>query len=153
MVKIRLTRTGKKGAPHYRIIAIQAKTKRDGKALEYLGYYNPRTNPSTITLEKERIQYWLDQGAQPTDTVRRLLINNNVIEAPKEQKVFKKKPGRKRAERLEAEAEKQAAAEEEKKTKAEEKKEEVKEEPKVEEKAEETKAEETVEEKAEEAKE
>lgn len=104
MVKIRLTRTGKKHAPQYRIIAISARTKRDGKALEILGHYNPQTNPSTISIKKERVQYWLDNGAQPTNTVSNMLVKEGILEKPKDKKEFKKKPGRKKAERAEAKA-------------------------------------------------
>lgn len=99
MVKIRLTRTGKKHAPHYRIIAIQARTKRDGEALEYLGYYNPRTTPSTIEIKKDRVQHWLDNGAQPTDTVKRILEKEGVLKKDKKQKKYAGKPGEKSIER------------------------------------------------------
>ncbi|MFQ5493269.1 MAG: 30S ribosomal protein S16 [Candidatus Dojkabacteria bacterium] len=99
MVKIRLTRIGKIHAPVYRVVAIQARTKRDGRALEYLGQYNPRTQPKTIVLDKERIQYWLGNGAQPTETVLNLLIKEGIVAAPKEKKVYSKKPGKKKSER------------------------------------------------------
>jgi len=94
MVKLRLTRTGKIHQATYRLIAIQARTKRDGKALEYLGTYNPRTKPSTFTFNKERIEYWLKVGAQPTQTVRYLLAKNQVITIEKKQ--FQAKPGKKK---------------------------------------------------------
>lgn len=115
MVKLRLTRIGKRHQPHYRIIAIQARTKRDGKALEYLGYYNPRTNPTTTKVKKERIEYWLDNGAQPTRTVQNILVKEGILEGSKEKKVYTKAPGRKKQEREAAKAEKAAAAEEAKK--------------------------------------
>ena len=72
MLKIRLTRTGKKNQPSYRIVVKEARSKRDGKYTELLGYYNPLTDPATIKLDKDRYQSWLKKGAQPTDTVRRL---------------------------------------------------------------------------------
>jgi small subunit ribosomal protein S16 len=86
MVKLRLTRIGKKGQPHYRIIAIQARTKREGKALDFLGHYNPRTNPTTIKINKEKALDWLSKGAQPTETVKYLLIKEGVIKAEKSDK-------------------------------------------------------------------
>ncbi|MFW5702656.1 MAG: 30S ribosomal protein S16 [Candidatus Dojkabacteria bacterium] len=83
MVKLRLTRTGKKHEPHYRLIAISARTKRDGEAIEYLGYYNPRSNPSTVDFNIERVKYWLSVGAQPTETVKGLLVKEKVLKADK----------------------------------------------------------------------
>lgn len=73
MLKIKLTRTGKKGYPSYRIVLNQARSKRDGKYLENLGIYDPNTKPKTIKLNKKRVDYWLEKGAQPTNTVRRLI--------------------------------------------------------------------------------
>ena len=64
MVKIRLKRGGAKKRPHYRVIAIDERARRDGRALEYLGRYNPITNPAEIELENERIEHWVGQGAQ-----------------------------------------------------------------------------------------
>lgn len=97
MVKIRLTRTGKTHQPTYRLIATQNRTKRDGEALEYLGFYNPRTNPSTFTFDKERVEYWLKVGAQPTETVAYLLGKEGVIKVAK--KKYTKQPGRKATDR------------------------------------------------------
>ncbi|GAA1621008.1 hypothetical protein GCM10009744_04930 [Kribbella alba] len=68
-VKIRLKRIGKKRAPHYRIVVMDARTKRDGRAIEEIGKYNPKTEPSFIHVESERAQYWLGVGAQPTEAV------------------------------------------------------------------------------------
>ncbi|MFN3698648.1 MAG: 30S ribosomal protein S16 [Dictyoglomus sp.] len=73
MVKIRLTRIGAKNKPAYRIIAIDSREPRDGKHLEILGFYDPKTDPATVQLKEDRILYWLSQGAQPTDTVLSLL--------------------------------------------------------------------------------
>ena len=68
-VKIRLKRIGKKRAPFYRIVVMDARTKRDGRAIEEIGKYNPKTEPSFIHVESDRAQYWLGVGAQPTDAV------------------------------------------------------------------------------------
>jgi small subunit ribosomal protein S16 len=72
-VKIRLARAGAKKRPYYRIIASDARTPRDGRFLEKLGTYDPNSEPSTVTLNHSRVQYWLGVGAQPTETVARLL--------------------------------------------------------------------------------
>jgi len=72
-VKIRLQRHGKKGKPFYWIVAADARSKRDGKFLEKLGIYNPNTNPATIELDVEGSVKWLRNGAQPTETAKRLL--------------------------------------------------------------------------------
>ena len=78
MVKLRLKRFGKKREASYRIIAINNLARRDGRPLEELGFYNPRTDE--VRLDIPGIQRRLQQGAQPTDTVRRLLVKANVIE-------------------------------------------------------------------------
>ena len=72
-VKIRLQRHGKKGKPFYWIVAADARAKRDGKFLEKLGVYNPNTNPATIELDVDGSVKWLQNGAQPTETAKRLL--------------------------------------------------------------------------------
>lgn len=72
-VKIRLQRHGKKGKPFYWIVAADARSKRDGKFLEKLGTYNPNTNPATIDLDVDGAVKWLGNGAQPSDTAKRLL--------------------------------------------------------------------------------
>ncbi|TCC02913.1 30S ribosomal protein S16 [Kribbella soli] len=68
-VKIRLKRIGKKRTPHYRIVVMDARTKRDGRAIEEIGIYNPKTEPSFIRVSSERAQYWLGVGAQPSEAV------------------------------------------------------------------------------------
>jgi small subunit ribosomal protein S16 len=68
-----MTRMGSKRKPFYRIVALDSKTRRDGRPLEFLGYYNPMTEPPQVKLEDERIAYWLGQGATPSDTVKSLL--------------------------------------------------------------------------------
>ena len=78
MIKLRLKRYGKKRDPSYRIIAINSLARRDGRPLEELGFYNPRTDE--VRLDVPGIVKRLQQGAQPTDTVRRILVKNNVFE-------------------------------------------------------------------------
>ncbi len=73
MLAIRLMRTGAKKRPSYRIIVKEKQSKRDGAYLENLGTYNPTREPAEINLKTERVQYWISKGAQPTDTVRRLI--------------------------------------------------------------------------------
>lgn len=73
MVKIRLTRTGSHKKPCYRVIAADSRTRRDGAFLEILGNYNPRKEPTEINIDLEKAKKWLNNGAQPTDTVRKLL--------------------------------------------------------------------------------
>ena len=73
MVKIRMRREGKKQHPIYKLVATDSRSPRDGGYLEALGQYDPHTNPITLVLKEPRIEYWLKQGAQPTDTVRSLL--------------------------------------------------------------------------------
>ena len=77
-VKLRLTRVGSKKNPIYRVVAADSRSPRDGKFLEIVGRYNPQTDPSTIDLDEDKIKAWLDKGAQPTDTVRRLLKTQNI---------------------------------------------------------------------------
>ncbi len=75
MVRIRLTKTGKRNAPCWRIGAFEKRTRRDGKAIEYLGTYDPHaeTPQEKVNVDMERLQYWLDRGAQPSKTVQQLL--------------------------------------------------------------------------------
>ncbi len=72
-VKIRLTRMGSKKRPFYRIIAVNSETRRDGRALEFLGYYNPMQEPVELKIDHDKVKQWMDKGAQPSDTVRALL--------------------------------------------------------------------------------
>ena len=73
MVKIRLRRMGAKKAPYYRVVVADSHSPRDGRCIEEIGTYNPLTNPATITVDVEKAQTWIKNGAQPTDTVRGLL--------------------------------------------------------------------------------
>jgi small subunit ribosomal protein S16 len=72
-VKIKLKRLGKIREPYYRIVVADARTKRDGRAIEEIGRYHPKADPSVIEVDSERVQHWLSVGAQPTDPVRHLL--------------------------------------------------------------------------------
>ena len=72
-VKIKLKRLGKIRAPYYRIVVADARTKRDGRAIEEIGKYHPKADPSFIEVDSERAQHWLSVGAQPTDPVRKIL--------------------------------------------------------------------------------
>ena len=73
MVKIRLQRQGKKKAPFYHIVVADSRSKRDGKIIEQLGTFDPMTEPSTVVLDKEKVEKWIRNGAKPTDTVKRLI--------------------------------------------------------------------------------
>lgn len=77
--KIRLQRRGRKDYPFYQIIIADSRAPRDGKFIEKVGSYNPNTNPATVTLNFDRALYWLQVGAQPTDTVRNLLSEEGVL--------------------------------------------------------------------------
>ena len=79
MVKIRLIRMGAKKAPYYRVVVADARSPRDGRCIEEIGTYNPLTNPATITIDVEKAQTWIKNGAQPTDTVRGLLKKAGVL--------------------------------------------------------------------------
>jgi small subunit ribosomal protein S16 len=72
MLKVKLSRTGKRGQPHYRIVVAEAKSKRDGKVVANLGYYDPLTEDGAVSLDEKQYQYWLGVGARPTSTVRNL---------------------------------------------------------------------------------
>lgn len=78
-VKLRLTRLGNKKRPFYRIIAVDSQTRRDGRALDYVGYYNPMVDPEEININKEKVQKWMDRGAKPSETVRSLLRKAKAI--------------------------------------------------------------------------
>jgi len=78
-VKIRLRRVGRKKAPMYRIVVADSKSPRDGKFIEIVGQYQPRTGDQAINLDTDRVNYWLNVGAQPTDTVRSLLRKAGVL--------------------------------------------------------------------------
>lgn len=77
-MKLRLKRIGAKKKPFYRIVVADSRCPRDGRFIETVGTYNPRKNPSEVTLKEERIRFWLDLGSQPTDTVRTILKKNGI---------------------------------------------------------------------------
>ena len=78
-VKLRLRRMGKKRQPIYKVVAADARSPRDGKYIEAIGSYNPKTDPATVELNEERALYWLGCGAQPTDTVKNLLNKQGIL--------------------------------------------------------------------------
>ncbi|MEW6508033.1 MAG: 30S ribosomal protein S16 [Bacteroidota bacterium] len=78
-VKLRLRRMGKKKQPIYKVVAADTRSPRDGKFIEAIGLYNPKTNPATIDIKEDRALYWLGVGAQPTDTVKNILTNHGII--------------------------------------------------------------------------
>ncbi len=82
MVRIRLRRVGKKKRPSYRVIVADSRSPRDGRFIEAVGHYDPLTEPTTINLKADRIEYWLSVGAQPTDTVRKLIKRAGIGEQP-----------------------------------------------------------------------
>ena len=73
MVRIRLRRVGAKKQPSYRIVVTHSEAARDGRFIEKIGFFNPRTEPETVQIDAERASYWLTQGAQPSEAVARLL--------------------------------------------------------------------------------
>ena len=78
-VKLRLRRMGKKRQPIYKVVAADARSPRDGRFIEAIGLYNPKTNPATMEIKEERALYWLGVGAQPTNTVKNILSKKGVI--------------------------------------------------------------------------
>lgn len=78
-VKLRLRRMGKKKQPVYKVVAADSRSPRDGKFIEAIGLYNPKTNPATVEIKEDRALYWLGVGAQPTDTVKNILTNQGII--------------------------------------------------------------------------
>ena len=79
MLRIRLTRVGKKKQPVYRIVVMEKKRARDSRFVEIVGQYNPGQEPALINLKAERVQYWLSKGAQPSETVRSFLRKNKLL--------------------------------------------------------------------------
>lgn len=77
-VRIRLTRIGGKKDPVWRVVAADQRSPRDGRVLEILGHYNAQTEPSTIVVDGDRVKSWLERGAQPTNTVRKLLRTQGI---------------------------------------------------------------------------
>ncbi len=79
MVRIRLRRQGAKKQPTYRVVVADREAPRDGRFIEVIGFYNPRTDPETVELDVERAAYWLSVGAQPSEAVARLLAKTNAL--------------------------------------------------------------------------
>ncbi len=108
-VRIRLTRVGATKRPAYRVIAIDKRRSRDGRALEILGYYDPLTEPATVQLDTEKINAWIGNGAQPSDTVVKLMAQaeraaaGGEPEKPKRAARSGRKPSKKTAAKAEAE--------------------------------------------------
>ncbi|MHB1016359.1 MAG: 30S ribosomal protein S16 [Coriobacteriia bacterium] len=109
-VKIRLARAGAKKAPFYRVVAADSRAPRDGRFIEILGRYNPRTDPSTIEIDVEKIEAWIAKGATPSETVAKLIAiaKNPAVEAPVKSESLSKKAKAKVA--AEAKAAEDAAA-------------------------------------------
>ncbi len=80
MLKIRLRRTGARNQPSYRVVVADSRAARDGAFVDYLGHYNPRTEPPTLSIDQEKAQKWIRQGAQPTDSVKQLLRTLDAME-------------------------------------------------------------------------
>ena len=113
-MKIRLARGGSKKRPFYRIVAADSRMPRDGRFIEKLGTYNPllpKDSEERVKMNMERVQYWLGQGAQPTDRISRMLEAAGVLEKKERNNPNKAKPGKKAQERAEEKAAKAAEAE------------------------------------------
>ena len=80
-VRIRLTRVGATKQPSYRLVVADSRNARDGRSIETIGHYNPRTEPATVSIDEEKARKWLSQGAQPSDTVARLFRNAGILPA------------------------------------------------------------------------
>jgi len=80
VVRIRLRRTGAKKTPQYRIVVADARAPRDGRFLEIVGHYNPRTQPETVVVDEGRVFHWLGVGAQPSDSVKQLFTKRGTLE-------------------------------------------------------------------------
>jgi small subunit ribosomal protein S16 len=80
MVRIRFRRVGLKGQPSYRIVAADKESPRDGRFLEILGFYNPRTEPTTLTVKEERVFHWMKNGAKPTESVEQVFKSAGVLD-------------------------------------------------------------------------
>ena len=83
MLKIRLKRIGRRNQPHYRIVVMESDQPRDGKSVEEIGYYNPRQKPSVFDVDEDRVKFWLERGAQPTDTVAQYLVKLGLLDSLK----------------------------------------------------------------------
>ncbi len=91
MLRMRLTRTGAKKRPSYRVVVADSRAPRDGRHVEILGYYDPMTKPSTVKIDTDRAVQWLRNGAQPTERVRVLLRHSGVLKAWEERRLEDKR--------------------------------------------------------------
>lgn len=108
MVKIRLSRVGKKKQPSYRVVVADVKSPRDGGFIEIIGHYNPRTEPATIVFDEEKARQWLSRGAKPTERVSILLGKAGITDMPKIN--LSKKPAKQAEEKQEAKPAEEPAA-------------------------------------------
>jgi len=88
MVRIRLRRVGAKKQPSYRVVVADQRSPRDGRFIEMIGHYNPRTDPPTVSIDEERALYWLEHGAQPSAPVRRLLDKLGILAKVGQERAF-----------------------------------------------------------------
>ncbi len=78
-VRVRLTRVGSKKNPVWRVVVADQRSPRDGRVIEMLGHYNPQTEPSTVVIDRERLDHWIERGAEPSNTIRRLMRTENTV--------------------------------------------------------------------------
>ena len=104
MLKIRLKRTGKKHEAHYRIVVMESQKSRNSKSLAEIGYYNPRTQPSTFEFDKEAAKEWLSKGAQPSETVAHYFVKEKLIKAKRKGSTKPQGKGKKKEETSEEKA-------------------------------------------------
>ena len=81
MLAIRLRRVGSKKRPYFRVVVIEASNPRDGTFVEILGHYNPKSKPAVVKIDRARLQYWIEKGARPSDTVRTLVARHLTVPA------------------------------------------------------------------------
>jgi len=111
LLRIRLRRTGKKKQPYYRVVVADQRAPRDGDFVEVIGHYNPRTQPSTIDLKEDRVKHWLSVGAQPSETVHRVLHKAGLMDAEPPKRATKQSRAERDAETAAASAAAAAAEE------------------------------------------
>ena len=83
MLRIRLKRIGRRGQPYYRIVVMENKSPRDGKSIQEIGFYNPRTQPTTFEIDKNAATEWLSKGAQPSETIAKYFVKLGLIKPSK----------------------------------------------------------------------
>jgi small subunit ribosomal protein S16 len=110
LLRIRLRRTGKKKQASFRVVVADQRAPRDGDFIEVVGHYNPRTQPSTITLDEERVKHWLSVGAQPSETVHRMLHQAGLTQVEPPKRVTKQSRAEHEATEAAARAEADAAS-------------------------------------------